>query len=36
MFEILWQFRYHVLLVLWMALLGVGTWLRFKVLASAN
>lgn len=33
MFDLLWQGRYYLLLILWLALLGLGTWTRYRVLA---
>lgn len=33
MFDVLWQVRYSLLLIFWVAVLGLGTWLRFRVLS---
>jgi hypothetical protein len=33
MFEVLWQGRYYLLLGFWVAVLSIGTWLRFRVLS---
>lgn len=30
MFEVIWKLRYELLAVFWVALLVIGTWLRFK------
>lgn len=33
MFEGLWNIRYYLLVVFWIGVLGIGTWLRFRVLS---
>lgn len=36
MFEVFYQARYYILLAFWLALLGVGSWLRFRRLTADN
>jgi hypothetical protein len=36
MFDLLWQGRYYLLLIFWGALLGLGTWLRYRVLSVST
>lgn len=36
MFNPLWEVRYHLLIAFWVTLLGVGAWLRFRVLAPTR
>ncbi|MCC7162668.1 MAG: hypothetical protein IT331_09255 [Anaerolineae bacterium] len=36
MLNALWEIRYHLVVGFWLVLLGIGAWLRFRVLTPRD